>query len=100
MECSIINPALSLLMKHLVISLRQKAPIFSAFHRSPHGGRVSIGQHFVTTRVVHLPKRTETSLIIESDRSGPNHRIGPRLCGPCIAAIVGLFYISKYETEN
>ena len=32
---------------------------------------VSIGQHFVITRVVHLPKRTETSLITESDRFGP-----------------------------
>ena len=32
---------------------------------------VSIGQHFVIMRVVHLPKRTETSLITESDRFGP-----------------------------
>ena len=56
------NPALSLLMKYLVIGQRQKAPNFSAFHWSPHGSLVSIGQHFVTTRVVHLPKMTETSL--------------------------------------
>ena len=62
MECSIINPALSLLTKHLVIGQRQKAPNFSAFHWSPHGRLVSIGQHFVTRRVVYLPKRTETSL--------------------------------------
>ena len=62
----------------------QKAPNFSAFHWSPHGSLVSIDQHFETTRVVHLPKRTETSLITESDRSGPNHRIGPD-----IAAIAG-----------
>ena len=41
----------------------QKAPNFSAFHCSPHGSLVSIGQHFETTRVVHLPLRTETSLI-------------------------------------
>ena len=75
MECSVNNPALSLLMKHLVIGQRQKAPNFSAFHWSPHGSRVSIGQHFVTTRVVHLPKRTETSLITESDQSGPNHQL-------------------------
>ena len=67
MECSIIHPALSLLMKHLVIGQRQKAPNFWAFHWSTHGCLVSIGQHFVTTRVVHLPKRTETSLITESD---------------------------------
>ena len=58
---------LSLLMNHLVIGQHRKAPNFSAFHLSPHGSLVSIGQHFVTTRVVHLPKRTETSLITESD---------------------------------
>ena len=52
-----------------------KPPNFSAFHWSPHGSLVSIGQNFVTTRVVHLPKRTETSLITESDQSGPNHQL-------------------------
>ena len=66
MKCSIINPALSLLMKHLVIGQRKKASNFSAFHWSPHS-LVSIGQFFVTRRVVHLPKRNETSLISESD---------------------------------
>ena len=81
MDCSIISPALSLLMKHLVIGQRQKAPNFSAFHWSPHGSLVSIGQHFVTRRVVHLPKRTETSLITESDQSGPNNRIRPGCAG-------------------
>ena len=79
MVCSIIQLALSILMEHLVIGQRQKASNFSAFHWSPHGRMVSIGQHFVTTRVVHLPKRTETSLITESNRNGPNHRIGPEL---------------------
>ena len=63
----VINPALSLLMNHLVIVQRKKAPSFSAFHWSPLGSLVSIGQYFVTTRVVHLSKRTETSLITESD---------------------------------
>ena len=63
MERSIINPALSLLMKHLVIGQRQKAPDFFAFHWPSHGILVFIGQHFVATRVVHLPKRTETSVI-------------------------------------
>ena len=52
-----------------------KNPNFSAFHWSPHGSLVSIGQNFVTTRVVHLPERTETSLITESDQSGPNHQL-------------------------
>ena len=75
MECSINNLALSLLMKHLVIGQREKAPNFSAFHWSPHDSLVSIGQNFVTTRVVHLPKRTEISLITESDQSGPNHQL-------------------------
>ena len=65
MECSIINSALSLSMKHLVIGQHQKAPDFSAFHWPPHGSLVFIGQHFVTMRVDHLLKRTETSLIAE-----------------------------------
>ena len=76
MKYSILSPALSLLMKHLVIGLGQKANNSLAFHWSPHGSLVSIGQNFVNTRVVPLPKRIETSLITESDRSGPIHRIG------------------------
>ena len=56
-------------MRHLVIGQRQKAANFSAFHWPPRGNLVSIGQHFVITRVVHLPKRTETSLITESDQA-------------------------------
>ena len=47
-----------------------------------HGCLVSIGQHFVAMRVVHLPKRTETNLITSSDQSGPNHQIGPGCAGP------------------
>ena len=43
--------------------------------------RLFIGQHFVTTRVVHLPKRTQTSLITKSDRSAPNHLIVPGCAG-------------------
>ena len=58
------------LMKHIVIGLCLKTLYFSAFHWSPRGSLVSIGQHFVATRVVHLPKSTETSLITESDQSG------------------------------
>ena len=61
MEFSITNPAISLLMKHLVIGQRQRAPNYSGFHWSPHGSLVFIGQHVVTTRIVHLPKRTEAS---------------------------------------
>ena len=75
MECFILNPALSLLMKYLVTGQRQKAPNISAFHWSPHGSLVSIGQHFVTTRVVHFAKRTDTSLITESEQSGPKHQL-------------------------
>ena len=81
MECSIINPALLLLMKHLVTGQRQKAPNFSAFHWSPYDSLVSIGQPFPTMRVVHLPKRTETSLITKLDRREPNHQIGPGCVG-------------------
>ena len=68
-------------MKLLVIGQRHKTPNFLAFHWSPYGSLVSIGQHVVTTRVVQLPKRTETSLIAESERIGPNHRIGPDCAG-------------------
>ena len=64
-----IQSALSLLMKHLLICQREKAPNFSAFHWLPHGSLVSIGQHFVTTRVVHLPKK---------DRNKLNYRFGPK----------------------
>ena len=67
MERSIISPALSLLMKHVVIGQRQKAPNFPAFHWSPHSSLVSVGQHFVSMKVVHLAKRTETSLITGSN---------------------------------
>ena len=65
------SPAISLLMKHLVIGQRLKAPNYSAFHWSPRGSLVSIGQHFVATRVVHLPQ----SLNTESDQSGTNHQL-------------------------
>ena len=75
MECPINSPALSLLMKHLIIGQRLKTPNFSAFHWSPRGSLVSIGQHCVATRVVHLPKSTEKSLITESDQRGPNHQL-------------------------
>ena len=57
MEYSIISPYLSLWMKPLDISQHQKAPNFSAFHWSPQGSLVSIGQHFLTTSMVHLSKR-------------------------------------------
>ena len=67
MECSIISPALSLLVKHLVIGQRKKAPNFSVFYWLPLSSLISVGQHFVATRAVQLPKRTKTSLITESD---------------------------------
>ena len=91
-------------MRHLVIGQRQKAPNFSAFHWSPHGSLITFGQHFVTTRVAHLPKRTETSLITESDQSRANHQLlqlcmvrtaWSDLCGPCIAAKAGLCYFEE-----
>ena len=75
MECPVNNTAISLLIKHLVIGQREKAPNFSAFRWSPHGSLFSIGQNFVTTRIVHLPKRTETSLNTELDQSEPNHQL-------------------------
>ena len=42
-------------------------------------------QHFVTTRVVHLPKRTEASIkITKSDKCRPNHQL-LQLCTACTA---------------
>ena len=100
MECPIINPGLSLLMKHLDIGQHQKAPNLSAFYWSPHGSLLSIGQYFVATKVIHLPKRTEASLITESDQSGPDHPIGLR--GPCIASIAGcrLYLRTRIYRDN
>ena len=54
MEFSINNPALSLLMKYLVIGQSLITPNFSAFHWSPCGSLVSI---------------------TESDQGGPNHQL-------------------------
>ena len=111
MECSINSPALPLLMKHLVIGQRLKTPNFSAFHWSPRGSLVSIGQHFVTTRVVlhrkvpkqvKLPNRTKADLITSycsyarPAQPGPNRT---RLCGPCIAVKAGSSMHSLYSTN-
>ena len=79
------SSSIAFFMKLLVIGQRHKAPSLSALHWSPLGSLVSTGQYFPTTRVVHLPKRTNTSLITEADLSTK----GTRLCGPCIAAIAG-----------
>ena len=68
MECSIINSALSFLMKHLVIGQRQKAHNFSAFHWSPHGSLVSIV----------LFRNDEGSTYTEKDQNKLNYRIGPK----------------------
>ena len=68
MECSISNTALSLLMKHLVIGQRSKAPNFSAFHWSPHCSLVSIGPDFCNK---------EGRTFTEKDRNKLNYRIGP-----------------------
>ena len=91
------NSALSLLMKHLFIGQRQKVPNFSDFHWSPHGNLASSGQHFVATRVVNLPKRTETSLITESNRSGPNHRIGQGCASFIIIIIIIITITAEFQ---
>ena len=80
-----------------------KTPNFSAFHWSPRGSLIAISQHFVASRVEHLPKSTETNLITESYQSGPNHQL-LQLCTartawfdsdqavrPCIAVIAGVY---------
>ena len=82
----------------------KKAPNFSAFHWSPNGSLVSIGQQFVTMREVHLPKgpkqallpnRTKADLITSYcsyARPAQPDPIRIRLCGPCMAAIIAGFY--------
>ena len=68
MMSSIINPALSLLMKHLVIGHHQKAPNLSAFHWSLHGSLVLYWSAF---------RNHEGSTFTEKDRNKLNYRIGP-----------------------
>ena len=67
-ECCINNLVLSFLMKHLVIGQRPNARNFSAFHWSPHGSLVSIGQHFVTTKI-NTEIEIEADLNTESDQA-------------------------------
>ena len=60
MECYIINPAIRLLLKHLVIGQRQKALNFSALHWSPHGSLVSICEDlFIIARPVSVRRLCE-----------------------------------------
>ena len=87
--CSIINPALLLLMKHLVIGQLQKDPNFSAFHWSPHGSLVFHRSVF---------RNHKGSTFYEKGQNKFNYRIRQkrtlspkrtRLCWPCIAEIAG-----------
>ena len=69
-----------------------KTPNFSAFHWSPRGSLVSIDQHFVATRVVHLRNRTKADLITSYCSYAQPVQPGPiwtRLCRQCIAVIAG-----------
>ena len=83
MECTINNPALSLLMKHLVNGQSQKATNFSAFRWSPHGSLI-IWSAF---------RNHEGSTFTEKDRNKLNFQIGPKrtyhqllqLCTACTA---------------
>ena len=93
MECSIINPALELLMKYLVIGQCQKAHNFSAFHWSPHGSLVLHWSAF---------RNHQGSTFTKKDRNKLNYRIGPkrtRLCWPCIAAIAGFVWLFTSPTK-
>ena len=100
-SCSIIKLATIAFDETSIIGQRQRAHNFSVFDWAPHDCLITIGQHFVTTRVVHLPKRTETSLINKSTkaelitsycsyaRSAQPGLIRTRLCGPYIAVKAG-----------
>ena len=84
--------SLSVLLKHLVIGQRQKAPNFSAFigrHTVVWFPLVSLSSHEGST----FTERTEKSLIIELDRSGPNRRIGPVCAG--LAYLQQLFNLNN-----
>ena len=81
-----------------------KTPNFSAFHWSPHDSLISIGQHLVTTRVVYLPKRTETSLISEADLITESDQ-AVRACIAAVAVCSCIHYncnsvlSTEFETE-
>ena len=61
-----MNPALSLLMKHLVIGQRQKSSLIS---------RLFIGHHTVVWfPLVSAFRNYEGSTFIEKDRNKPNYR--------------------------
>ena len=64
MECSINCPALSLLMKHLVIGQRLKTPNFSAFQWSGF-----YWSAFRSHEGITFTEKYRTSLISESDQS-------------------------------
>ena len=70
MEYSVISPALSLLMKYVVIGQRQKAlPNFSAFLWSSHDSLVFHWSAFHTD---------EGSTFTEKYRNKLNYRTGPK----------------------
>ena len=64
--CSIMCLA-SFSMKHLVIGQLQKPAKLSGFHWSTSRSQAFIGQLLGTSRVGHLPKRTEMVLFTISD---------------------------------
>ena len=72
MECSVISPALSLLMQQLVIGQRQIAPNFSSFHWLSGFHWSAFCNHEGST-FTKKNNKPETSLITESGRSKPNH---------------------------
>ena len=71
MECSINSPALSLLMKHLVIGQRLISRLFIGHQAVVWFPLVSFRSHEGST----FTESTETSLITESDQSGLNHQL-------------------------
>ena len=82
MESSILGPAVSPLMEHVVIGQRQKTPNFSAFHWSLHGRTVSIGiSAFRNHEGDTFTEKDRHKFNYRIDRSGPNHRIGPGCAG-------------------
>ena len=74
LDCSINKTALSLLMKHLVIGQRQKAPYFSAFHWSPQASLVSNWSAFRNHEGSTFTEKGRNKLNYRIEPNGPNHQ--------------------------
>ena len=78
MDCSKISPALSLLVKHLVIGQRKKAPNFLVFSLVTTQQSDSRWSAFRSHEGSTITKKDQNEL---NYRIGPYHQIGPGCAG-------------------